>query len=303
MNYRWLGAFAIALTACNNVETAIVPLYPVFPTVDQMNGGCLFEPGSAGLLVAPMDLSFMGGLYLGFLVENSLTDQVATLETTPQEDLVNTNAWRPIRFDYTWECDNHSFLVGLPPLVVPAFSVQQPFCYDQTEDTEDFVGTDVVPISGSAVPPQTRGIVMIQAVNGPTAQALAGTFEIAKLADSCCAPEPDGSGGCYDNEGNFDVSLSRRGTACTNLDNVLRGQSGDTLSTANGTGVELFRPFARYTDGSGDTYSMRLHGAMEGVTMDGSTVFSSDLHQDVLFCLGTGSETAPCDKRVVPCSY
>jgi hypothetical protein len=302
MNYRWLGALAIAFTACNNVETAIVPLYPVAPTVDMMSGGCLFEEGSASLLEAPMDLSFMGGLFLGFLVQNNLSDTIIPLETNPREETVNTNAWRPIRFDYTWECDNHSFLVGLPPLVVPAFSVQQPFCYDQTEDTEDFVGTDVVPISGQAILPQDDGVVLIQAVSGPTAQALAGSFDIAKLAESCCAPRADGTGGCYDNEGNFDVSLSANAVACTNLDNVLRGQSGDTLSTANGTGVELFRPFSRFTDGSGETYSMRLRGAMEGVTMDGATMFSSDLHQDVLFCLGSGSAANPCTP-IVPCSY
>ena len=302
MNYRWLGTLAMALTACNNVETAIVPLYPVFPEEDMMTGGCVYDKGGDPLLAARMDLSFMGQLKLGILVQNNLTDGVTILETTPREESVNTNTWRPVRFDYTWECDNHSFLVGLPPLVVPAFSVQQPFCYDQTEDTEDFVGTDVVPISGPAILPQDNNVILIQGVNGPTAEALPGAFEIAKLADNCCAPEADGSGGCYDNEGNFDVSLSRRQAACTNLDNVLRGQSGDTLSTANGTGVELFRPFARYTDGRGETYTMRLRGAMEGVTMDGATVFSSDVNQDVEMCLGNGSPAAAC-VGVLRCSY
>lgn len=302
MNYRWLGAMSVALAACNNVETGIVPLYPIFPEIDMMTLSCEYDPEAPALLSTPMDVSFMGILKLGILVQNNMSGATAALDTNPTENTVNTNTWRPVRFDYTWECDNHSFLSGLPPLVVPAFSVQQPFCYDQTEDTEDFVGTDVVPISGPAIPPEGRNIILMEAVSNPTAQAIKGAFDIAKLAENCCKPLPDGSGGCYDNEGNFDVSLSPNTAACTNLDNVLRGQSGDTLSTANGTGVELFRPFSRYTDGTGGTYPMRLHGAMEGVTADGSTVFSSDVRQDVLFCMGGGSPSTAC-APINQCTY
>lgn len=304
MSYRWIGLAGIILAGCSNTETAIVPLYAVNPKYTPPTGGmpgvCEFGDDGDPIQTAYIDVALMPQLGLNVKVQNTLNGGSVTIDNNPDRSWDYPQTWRPVRFDYSWECDSHQFLAGLPPLVVPAFSVQQPFCTDLTEDTEDFKGTDVVPISGEAIPPRGEfGLVHVAAVNPQTRDAIRDTFEIARLAEACCAPKADGSGGCYDADGNFDVTIANNGI-CTDLDNVLRGQSGDTLSTQNPQGVELFRPFVRFTERDGAYYPMRLHGSFEGLTGDGSTLFSADYRQEVGFCAGDPASGDLCYNILTP---
>jgi hypothetical protein len=293
MKLRTLGALAVALTGCNNPDIGLVPLFVEAGQLDTTNGGCTFESTetSKQLLGIQLDVAVQQRLGLIVIARNDLSPGVTTVDRLPGEDFPSVNSLRPVRFDYSWECDSHEFLTGLPPIVVPAH-FNQPFCYDNQEDTDEFVGTEVISVTGPALAPGGgTGGIQTRAVSVQTAEQLNETFTLARSAEDCCKEDPTGGGGCYNREGAFDVNQSTNTAACTTLNNQLLSLSFGRLSTAEATGVETFRPFVQYTGPGAPVYPMRLRGVFEAITADGSSLNSPDFSVDIGFCAGDASGT------------
>ena len=146
MKKYWLAGLALATTACNNVETALLIKHAA-----AADDTCVFEEGGDAVLPnITFDATSGDALSLFLRVENLLqggqinygSDENPDLQTIP-------NTVTPVRFDLRWECDSNGFSDDLGDLYLPQFSATESFCL--SDDTRDFVGFDVVPATGNTI--------------------------------------------------------------------------------------------------------------------------------------------------------
>lgn len=94
--------------------------------------------------------------------------------------------------DVAWTCHETGFSRG-GPLIVPDLSANRRFCQG-SPDNGDFVGFNVLSVSGAAIPPGERGIVYVELVPDALGIAFDAMFTAAVAAHQCVAsagtPDP-----------------------------------------------------------------------------------------------------------------
>ncbi len=290
---RYLTALTIAgglaMAACNNAEYAYVPLYVPSPDFDEDAGTCMFNAMGDPAIDITMDVQYARILDMVTIVENRLDPVEVMLGGQNQgENIKIPRSIQPLRFDFQWECESTGFQGGVGPIVLPAFSVDKPFCLDKRENvTGDIGGVDVVPASGEPVGPGDRGFVSFTPVPAQLGQAFFDFFEVARLSQKCC---DEVGGDCAD------VGTGS-GADCTALQDAFDALAGpQRLSAKQPADVQRFRGFSTYVQ-SGARYPVRISGFIEGLLPTGDLIVSSRFNREVELCSGgipvqTGMGTA-----------
>ena len=275
------------LAACDVPQTSMNIQNAIFPDFDMNTGACMFDPMSeVSLLNISMDVANQLTLFLVLRVQNTIQPSMHMIDSMPDDEFTYAEHITPVRFDYRWECDAIGFGADLGPMFLPQFSVNQPFCLDERDETtRSFVGFDVITASGGAIAPGSFGGVQIRPVPAQLGIAVFDMFSLAALAQGCC-DSPDGCAG-VDNGAN---------QAC----NDLSAAFNDVGIANHLEGALQYRPFSLFdgntppTGGPGGTgqptpsYTMRMRGVLEGVTGSGDLVTSNEWAQDIGFGRNTG---------------
>ncbi len=275
-------AGAIPFMGCDAPDSSLVieGVIPPMTMKDQMTGAvtCAWDPSSMVSFADPtLDVAAQLTLFLVLKVRNTLQPAEVEIDTMPDNVITYSEAVSPLRFDYRWECDTIGFGSDLGALFLPQFSVNQPFCLDSRDETGgDFVGFDVIPATGGAIPAGGTGSVEIRPIPAPLGIAIYDMFTLASLAQACCA-STDGCAG-VENGSN---------QQCIQLQSLFQ----DVGILQNQTeAAQRYRPFALFDGGSPPTagtnlptptYPLRMRGVLEGVTSSGDTVTSNEWAQDI----------------------
>ncbi|MCK6550252.1 hypothetical protein L6R52_30735 [Myxococcota bacterium] len=286
MKKFWLAGLALATTACNNIETAMLIKHAAASSDDTT---CTFdEQGDEVLANITFDAAVGDSLALMLRVENLLAGGDINFGTDSRPELLRVpNTVNPVRFDLRWECDSNGFSDDLGDLYLPQFSATESFCL--SEDTRDFVGFDVVPATGNTIAPGVTGLVQIRPITAQLAAGFNDVFILASKAQACC----DSAGGCDDRS--LQAAPNGPGTACGDLQAAFDTIAGPgKLSATSFEDIQKFRPFALFdhstnpakTPGTSvsPSYPLTLRGVLEGVTADGTTVQSSEWRQTIHIC-------------------
>ena len=295
MKWFLLGAM-VTLTAvgCNNVEVALL-VEEVPPPDDE---DCSLEPGNVDF-----PLTFDSQNMSSMLVPTEVTSILSESDTTivlaePEITQQFPNTVTPLRFDFRWECDSFGFTAGQGPLILPAFSVDNPFCLDTRDDANnDFAGFDVVSASGAPVSPGSTAIWTFTPITAQLGIAIAEAFRFAELSEACCDSAPGGD--C-----NNVASVATLG-ACQELQDALNAVAPNRFNVQDVNTLNIWRPYIAYTlQGTlavGNTnvasFPLRLRGVYEGITARGSLITSAEFVRNVGVCKGdivNGINGGPC---------
>lgn len=282
------------VTGCNEVDTSVLVEGIAAP---QDPSSCEFtSDGTMFWSSTTLDVFEQKNLRLVARVFNTMPPEPVLVEMAPEESLTLPNRVTPVRFDFRWECDSNGFGAGQGPLFLPQFSVTEPFCLDDRDDTSDFVGFDQVSASGQAANPQAQGLVDFTPIPAQLGIAMDEAFQLATLADACCQEV----GGNCNNTPN--ANLGGPG-ACADLQALFDTVSGNQLQVVQTADVQRWQPFSIY-DGSapptaqGARYLLRMRGRFEFVTAAGDELTSNELVHDVGICrncrVNGVSLTTPC---------
>jgi hypothetical protein len=279
-----LAAAALPFAGCDAPDSSLVIHGIIVPmemvemdmVTMQTSRSCLYDPMSDVTAVrVVIDVAQQLSLYLVLKVENTLQPNTIMIDTEPDQAIAYNESVSPLRFDYRWECDTIGFGSDLGPLFVPQFSVNQPFCLDSRDETSgDFVGFDVIPATGGAIPAGGTGGVEIRPIPAQLGLALYDMFTLAALAQACCMSTE----GCSGVESGVTMECARLQSLFNDV-GILQNQV---------EAAQRYRPFALF-DGSvpptnmfpSNTYPLRLRGVLEGVTSSGTTVTSNEWAQDI----------------------
>ena len=312
-SYRpgWVAGWALALglIGCNNVSTSVLVQGIASPeSGDEPDdeGGCTYASDGDEYLLSTVMNTF-GPIRdetdeddgvsdtrrdvrqthrLVARVLSTMSPTPTVIESNPSRELVPPNQLSPIRFDFRWECDSSGFAPNQGPFILPQFSLTQPFCLTDREDTEDFVGFDVVSATGQSVDPGEQGIVSFEVIPQPLGQAFDELFQLAFLSEQCCTA----AGGCQNAASSSDPN-------CANLANLLAGVSGGALNIGVPEDIQRWRPFSIYAPASfsgSATLPLRIRGRFEFQTAAGDTVTSTELLHDIRLCRGCSFFNNPC---------
>ncbi|MEO1334812.1 MAG: hypothetical protein AAFV29_04180 [Myxococcota bacterium] len=274
------------LAACNNVETGLLVEEVTPPTFDEDTGGCSFEPGSIDFPLT-FDAQQMSVMNVRTEVTNVLSpDGGSTVIVTDPELIVAPSlSVTPLRFDFRWECDSNGFTAGQGPLILPAFSVENPFCLDtRDEANSDFAGFDVVSATGTRVAPGETAIWSITPITPQLGDALQTAFRLAELSENCCTQ----AGGCQNAPNQATVGF------CADLQALLNDVAPGSFDVQVPETVNIWRPYIFYTaqgtNALGQTripgFPLRLRGIYEGITAEGDLVTSTEFIRDINVCKG-----------------
>ena len=279
MNRLWLGLM-VPLAACNNIEVGLV-----VEEVPPPSGECSFMPGE---LEYPLtfDTQRMSTMFIPTEVTNVLSAEPTVINGMDPMILQEpANRVSPLRFDFRWECDTQGFTAGQGPLVLPAFSVDNPFCLDtRDEANSDFAGFDVVSASGAPVGPEQTQIWQFTPITAQLGQALNTAFRLAELSEDCC----DLARGCQN------VQTVATTGACADLQVLLDSIAPQRYSVAQEQTLNIWRPYFLYTpqgaqelqSGVIPNFKLRLRGVYEGITSAGDLITSTEFIRDVGICKG-----------------
>ncbi|MEM7676354.1 MAG: hypothetical protein AAF449_10165 [Myxococcota bacterium] len=287
------------LVACNNIETGLV-VEEVPPPGD----GCVFEPGDIDFSLT-FDAQQMSSMFIPTEVTNVMTAEGTTIVTEEPEVVITPSlSVTPLRFDFRWECDSNGFTAGQGPLILPAFSVENPFCLDtRDEANSDFAGFDVVSATGGRIAPGETGIWSITPITPQLGDALQTAFRLAELSEDCC----NEAGGCQNAPGRATVG------ACLELQNLLNDVAPDSFNVQQAETVNIWRPYIFYTAQGANAlgqsripgFPLRLRGIYEGITAQGDLITSTEFIRDVDVCkgevAGAGGLGACASQRTIDC--
>lgn len=291
MNHKVLPLLAvIPFLGCESSETSLVVHSVLLPELDMMTGTCMWDPASEESIVRlSIDVASQLTMFLVLRVENTLTPAVVEIDEDPADAWTFSESITPLRFDYRWECDSIGFGSDLGPMYLPQFSVNQPFCLDNRDDTtRNFVGFDVIPATGSTIMPGSFGTVEVRVVPAQLGIAVNDMFALAELAQGCC----DSTDGCAGVENGANA-------ACNNLAAFFN----DVGILQNQTeAAQRYRPFSLFDGNTPPSnaglptpyYPMRLRGVLEGVTGSGDLVTSNEWAQDIGFGRNTTQGSSIC---------
>ena len=280
MKKFWLGAMVTAAVGCNNVEVGLVVEEVPPPTA-----GCGFRTGEVEWPLT-FDSQRMSQMFIPTEVTNVMS--TATTRIVRQDPLLTQQfptTVTPLRFDFRWECDASGFTAGQGPLILPAFSVDNPFCLDtRDESNADFAGFDVVSASGPPVGPGETVIWLHTPITAQLGEALNVAFRLAELSQACC----DLANGC-ENARNFATT-----GACQDLQNLLDSVAPNQFSVQQPETLNIWRPYFLYTAagaatlqrGSIPNFPLRLRGVYEGITAAGDLITSTEFIRDIGVCKG-----------------
>jgi hypothetical protein len=287
---------AFGLIACDAPDASLVieGVVPPMIMVDTMTGAvsCQYDPADAeNQIDITIDVANQLTLFLVLKVRNTLAPDTLEIDSDPDQTIAYSEAVSPLRFDYRWECDTIGFGSDLGALYLPQFSVNQPFCLDSRDETGgDFVGFDVIPATGAAIPAGTVGGVEIRPVPAPLGIAIYDMFTLAALAQACCAS----TDGCAGVENGANAECIRLQTLFNDV-GILQNQT---------EAAQRYRPFSLF-DGAmppsstypvTPTYALRIRGVLEGVTSSGDTVTSNEWSQDIGIGRNLAQGTNPCNQ-------
>lgn len=292
MNHKVLSLLAvIPFLGCESSETSLVVQGVVPGELDMTTGGCTWDPETDVYLArVSIDVAQQLTLLLQLQVENTLTPGTVEIDEEPNDVWVYSESITPLRFDYRWECDTIGFSADLGPMYLPQFSVNQPFCLDNRDETTgNFVGFDVIPATGASIEPGATGLAEVRMVPAQLGIAVNDMFALAELAQGCC----DSTDGCAGVE-------SGANNAC----NMLSAFFNDVGILQNQTeAARRYRPFSLFDGNTPPTnvagmptpfYSMRVRGVLEGVTGSGDLVTSNEWAQDIAFGRNTTQGSSVC---------
>ncbi len=292
-----IGAFA--LFACDNVEFGLV-VEEVPPPDDD----CGFEPGVADWPLV-YDSERMGQMFIPTEVTNVLSD-APTQIVANDPILLSTPplSVTPLRFDFRWECDSNGFTAGQGPLILPAFSTENPFCLDNRDDANsDFAGFDVVTANGAPISPSDTGIWTFDAITPQLGAQFNVAFRLAELSEDCC----NLAGGCQ-NAPNF----ANQG-ACADLQILLDSVAEGQYSVQQPETVNIWGPYVVYTpQGTNEagrtiipSFPLRIRGVYEGITAAGDLITSTEFVRAIGICkgdpVGTGFLGACTNDDTIQC--
>ena len=122
------------------------------------------------------------------VISDSLVLDLAVSETL-RIPVAMRNDWHDTlslkQMDLRWECDSLGFGAGLSPLFVPSFDAASPFCLDSRSTTGDFVGFDVIALTGAPILQGENGVGWAEIIPAQLGQALIQTIDLGVLADVC----------------------------------------------------------------------------------------------------------------------
>lgn len=297
-----VSAVLLAATAigCNNVSTSVFVEGIAAPSDANM---CVFDPGGPDFQLAtvlntaqlqdPVNPGRVNQQSLGLFARyrNVLASAAIEVEDNPAENFELPNRTTPIRFDFRWECDSNGFTAGQGPLFLPQFSVNQAFCLDNRNDTNEFVGFDQVSASGATAMPGGQGLIEFRPIPPQLGLAFDEVFQLATLSNACC----ELLGGCQ-NAANADLNSNN---ACRNLQQIFDAVGDGSLRATDVDALRRWQPFSIYDGTAAPTvtfaaYPMRLRGRFELITAGGSMVTSNELVHEVSVCRACGRITTPC---------
>jgi hypothetical protein len=131
---------------------------------------CQFDDGLPPVIgdAIVLDLASSESLRLPLVVRNDWDDPVA---------LKN--------MDFRFECDVIGFSGPVGPIFVPTFSINQPFCLDTRDESTDFVGFDVIALSGVPLSPGETGVIWAEIIPSHLGRGLEAMADLALLAVPC----------------------------------------------------------------------------------------------------------------------
>ena len=297
LSSRSIGALTTTLllaTACNNVSTSVLAVHiaaPEDPAICGFEGDGEIFRSSTTLNTNPGVVNPQLNLVLRARLFNAMSADPVDIELNPEEFFVLPNRVSPIRFDFRWECDSNGFTVNQGPLFLPQFSLTQPFCLNNRDDTGDFIGFDAVSASGDAIQPQAISLAAFEPVPPQLGQAFDELFQLASLANACCAEV----GGCNNV---VNANLAGNG-ACRSLQDLFNGLSNGRLNANVPADVQRWQPFSIYEGQAAPaaafaTYPLRLRGRFELITGAGEMITSNELIHNINVCRGCGAPTSAC---------
>ncbi|MEO1231862.1 MAG: hypothetical protein AAFZ18_23450 [Myxococcota bacterium] len=298
-----LAATAAVGAGCNNVSTSVfvegilAPIDPIMCGFDSESetfySRTILDLQSGGNPNARKSLALRAKFF------NAMAADAIEVESDPMETFSIPNQVTPVRFDFQWECDSNGFNGGAGPLVLPQFSVTRPFCFDQRDDTGDFIGFDQVSASGPVTEPQGNGLATFRPIPPELGLAFDEVFQLAELANACC---DELGANCFSGVG---ANVTPGGTnACAQLqatfDTFGEGLRVDSGNPQQASDLNRWQPFSIYTANTapivaGAYYTMRIRGEFEFITASGSNVVSNELLHDIGICRGCGFTSACTD--------
>lgn len=131
---------------------------------------CQFDTGMPPVIgdAIVLDLASSDSLRLPIVVRNDSNDPIAFKN-----------------IDLRFECDVAGFSAGVGPLYVPSFSSAQPFCLDSRLETSNFVGFDVLELSGAPLSSGDTGVVWAQIIPDMLGRGIEQTIDLGLRADAC----------------------------------------------------------------------------------------------------------------------
>ena len=286
-----LAAGALPFLGCDAPDSSLVILGVIAPDVQDMMGSvsCEFDAATEdSVLGLSIDVAQQLSLLLVLRVQNTLQASMVEIDDEPENFISYSEAVSPLRFDFRWECDSVGFSADLGALYVPQFSVNQPFCLDNRDETGgSFIGFDVIPATGGTIPAGGFGAVEIRPITPTLGLALNDMFTLAALAQGCCSSTE----GCAGVESGANMECVRLQSLFNDV-GILQNQT---------EAAQRYRPFAMF-DGAvppadqfpSNTYQLRIRGFLEGVTTSGETVTSNEWAQDIGIGRNLGRPPQPC---------
>lgn len=277
------AALALGTAACDTEDSSIIARGLLIPDDEcsvTSDDDEFLLPDIFDTTSGPYQLTLYAAL------ENQMTAEETPVDDDPETVLTPPNAAMPLRFDFRWECDSNGFSPEQGPLYLPQFSLSEPFCLDQREDTETFVGRDAVSASGPAIEAGGGiGVVTFQPVPPQLGYAFDEVFQIATQSNACCTD----AGGC----GNVQNASLADGAPCKKLQDFFDAVSGGQLSARSPADVQRWQPYSLYVGGgTGSSYPIRMRGRFELVTASGRSINSTQLAYDLRLCRGCAQTTS-----------
>ena len=192
--------------------------------------------------------------------------------------VVRNDSNDPIAFknmDLRFECDSAGFSGSVGPLYVPSFDVHQPFCLDSRQETANFVGFDVVALSGPPLSPGETGVVWAQIISDALGRGIEQTIDLGVGADVCVEEE------------RFD--------GCPEFDEIYL----ELASSSTGDDLLRYAPFA-FMDGSHELgeqttppplsagLRLQVRAVLRGENNRHDSIFSNELIHVIELCRNCG---------------
>lgn len=250
--------------------------------------GCVPDFGSSNLGLATIGVAsssvaacrFDGGDLPGPLSDAIVLD--LAISHTLRFPVLVRNEWDvPVAvksMDLRWECNATGF-TNTPSLIVPAYSLQDPFCLDTLSGGGNFVGFDIIDATSAPVLPGETRVAWAEVVPRALGDGILQTIDLA-IAASRCRDADDCAG--------YQAILTDLGVSPP-IDPTLRDQFASFASMDGTFGLEEMS--SPPVLGSG--YQMQLHGVVRAETDDGDPVYSNEVIHTVEFCRNCGALIGP----------